>query len=234
MPQSEDRDDVRRGDNKMRPRLIQFSAVVVAKDHNPSILNKDFLAFQKIVPEDWELAQTISTPPFAQVRYDNGVAITVEQNKLQVTDLGVEDDPLASKAPDIAAAYVKTLPHVRYLSVGLNIQTAIEMTSPETYLKNRFLASGPWDDAEHLVAAAGFRLVYRMPDACRLTLSLDAGEGERTGNERKITMVIANANFHRQCEGYPATDQVLEHLKHGPEDWATFKILLKKVLKVED
>ena len=216
----------------MNARLIQFSVVVVGKDHNPSILNKDFLAIQDIVPEEWQPAQTISTPPFAQVRYQNGVAITVEPNKLQVTDVGVEGDPLKSKATAIAAAYVKTLPHVRYLAVGLNIQSAIEMASPETYLKDRFLTSGPWDDAEHHVSAAGFRLVYDISDTCRLTLSLDAGEGESVGHDGKISMVIANANFNRKCEGYPADNQVIEHLDHGPEDWEFFKILLQRTLEV--
>jgi hypothetical protein len=41
-------------DAKMTQKLLQFSIVVLATDHNPTILNPGFLRLQKIVPEDWE------------------------------------------------------------------------------------------------------------------------------------------------------------------------------------
>jgi hypothetical protein len=45
----------------MEPFLIQdLTLVVVARNHNPTILNPDFLKSTHIVPEHWELA----APPF--------------------------------------------------------------------------------------------------------------------------------------------------------------------------
>lgn len=225
----------------MEPQLIQFSAVVAGTAHNPTILNPDFLALRNIVPREWawEVTETITTPPFASVRYANGLAITVEPNKLQVTDPGVTDeDPTKSKAAGIAEAYVKILPHVRYAAAGINFQSIIEMESAERYLKERFLRPGPWDSSTHPITAAGFRLVYSLERGGRLTLSLDAGVVERTDQEdaeqRKVPAVIANANFQRDCQGYPSDEQVVDYLKNVGGDWNTYRSVLSELLSTKE
>lgn len=71
----------------MANRHLEFSVVVVANDHNPTILNPDFLERQQIVPQTWgwKVADpAITTPPFAMVVYDSGVTVSVEPNKLQI------------------------------------------------------------------------------------------------------------------------------------------------------
>ena len=225
----------------MKPRLIQFSLVVVGKAHNPTILNPDFLALRNIVPAGWawKVAETITTPPVAIVRYDNGLAITVEPDKLQVTDPGITDEnPTRSRAAEITGAYVSTLPHVRYTAVGINFQSVVEMESAEKYLKDRFLRPGPWVSPGHPVSAAGFRLLYSLEGGGRLTLSLDAGQVERTDQEeeekRKVHAVIANANFHRECQSCPSDEEVVDHLKNVPADWNMHRSLLSELLSTEE
>lgn len=67
-------------------RTIEFSIVVVAENHNPSLLNRDFLWNNDIVPEEWDWEvldeQSFSTVQASSVRYDSDVSITVHQNKL--------------------------------------------------------------------------------------------------------------------------------------------------------
>jgi hypothetical protein len=118
--------------------LAQFSVVVAGSSHNPTLLNPDFLQARGIVPEEWgwELSPNpITTPPFSQVRYNNGVAISLEHSKLQVVDLSVGDDPTQSKAPKIAETFVATLPHVRYTGVGHNFMSLVEREDPAAELK---------------------------------------------------------------------------------------------------
>lgn len=225
----------------MKPQLIQLSAVVVGKAHNPSILNPDFLGRRNIVPTEWnlEVAETLNIPPLAIVRYTNGLAITVEQNKIQVTDVGCTDDPATSKAAEIAASYVATLPHVHYTAVGLNFNSFIEHEAAESFLKDRFLKSGSWDTNVHPVTAAGFRFVYPL-EGGRIALSLDSGEAETItddkdeAQEKRVPAIIVNANFHRDCQGDTANDQVAEHLNQMSTDWSTYKNLLKDALGTED
>ncbi|MBN1488809.1 MAG: hypothetical protein JXA69_02740 [Phycisphaerae bacterium] len=221
----------------MNAQLIQLSVVVVGKAHNPTILNPDFLALRGIVPPDWgwEVDETITTPPFAIVRYKSGVAVNVEPNKLQVTDMLADADPTQSKAAEVAEAYVVTLPHVRYTAVGLNFHSVIEVDSPETYLKKRFLKKGKWDSPSHSVVAAGFRLVYAVAPTGRVTLSLDAGEVQKAGSkDTKSSVIIANANFHRTCSDYPAEGQVCEYLHQLRSDWSMYQTLIADVLEAEE
>lgn len=215
----------------MKSRLVQFSVVVAGKAHNPTILNPDFLRIREIVPEDWKVAQTVTTPPFAMVRYENGLSFIVETEKLQVVDLGTAGAPEKSHAPRIAGEYVSTLPHVRYTAVGINFQSVSEVPQPETALKQRFLKEGPWDRPSHPVSAAGTRLIYPLP-AGRIVLSFDAGtaEDEDAEGEKTKPVVIANANFHRECHDYPSDAQVVEHLAHAVDDWRTYQTLLHDAL----
>lgn len=212
----------------MDAQLIQFSTVVVGKAHNPTILNPDFLSANAIVGTDWgwEVAETITTPPFAVVRYTCGVSVTVELNKLQVTDVNAGDDPTASKVAHIAAAYARTLPHVRYTAVGINFQSIVEIPSPESYLRDRYIKPGSWHSKKRELSAAGIRLVYPATEGGRVTLSLDAGEAQESDHKDKKKVVIVNANFHRDCGGHPAHEHVAKHVANVSADWSTYRELI--------
>lgn len=219
----------------MTPQLIQFSTVVAGNTHNPSILNPDFLAAQGIVSEGWgwKLAETFTTPPMALVRYEQRVSIRIEPNRLEVIDDGLAEDPTASKAADIASAYASALPHVHYTSVGINFQSILEASSPEEFLKARFVRKGAWDTSQRPLHAAGLRLVYHLSDGVRVTLSLDAGEAVKPGETQKRPVVIARANFNRDCEGHPANAQVEQHLSNVAADWATYQELVSATITTE-
>lgn len=218
----------------METKLAQFSVVVVGKVHNPSILNPDFLAIRQIVPSEWawQVEANLTTPPMALVRYDSGVSITVEMGKIQVVD-ALCSDPVQSKAPEITKRYVKTLPHVRYAAVGNNFQGMIMVDDPTSFLKTRFLRSGPWDSDEQPLEAFGLRLVYPIPSG-RVVLSLDIGETIENEGEKKEKhdLVVANANFHRDCTSYPADDEVAAQIGQYAEDWALYKLLIHRTLGI--
>jgi hypothetical protein len=201
--------------------------------HNPSILNPDFLRVQNIVPEEWgwRVAETLTTPPFSLVKYDNGVSITVEPNKIQVADTNPESPPPEkSSAAVIAESYVAALPHVHYTAVGINFLSFIETREPEKRIKERFLKAGKWDNEEHPLHAASVRLVYAFRDGCRVTLSVDPGEVTLKDDSGGRPAILANGNFHRQCEGHPGSDEVKRHLGKLPSDWDMYQLLLRDAI----
>lgn len=208
--------------------LVQVSTVVIGETHNPSILNPDFLASQGIVPKawGWDVADTFTTPPLSLVRYKNGVTVTVEANKLQVVDPSVEDDPKRTRAATLAAAYVAALPHVRYTAVGINFQSIIEAESPEELLKERFLKPDSCDTPERPLHAAGYRLVYVLPEDARVTLSIDAGQAMKPDDGEPRSVILTRANFHRGCAEQPAGAEVARHLDALANDWTTYQELL--------
>lgn len=225
----------------MKSKLLQFSVVVAGRLHNPTLLNPDFLELRNIVSKDWgwEVAEVITTPAFALVRYSNGVSVHVEPNKLQVVDLNAAEDPTKSRAGSIAISYVKTLPHVHYSAVGINYQSVIEMpgSSPAEFIKSRFFSEGHWDTPEHPLAAAGVSLQYSIDGGGRMTLSVDSGEVELAGNEKGHLLrmvVLVNANFHRPCTEYPSEDKVAEYIGQADADWAWYGRLLEDAVMKED
>jgi len=191
-------------------KLLNFSIVVVAEHHNPTILNADFLARNAIVPDEWgwKLSQDcFSTPPLAQVKYENGVSLLCEQSKLQVVDGGESVDPASSRVAAIAVRYLRSLPHVRYTGLGVNFKAMIPCEQPDRVLMDRFLKEGPWSDPSQRLEDMGLRFVYAI-DHGRLRLSLDAGEVRSEKKENGQTAVLAGANFHHDLAGDAPVDQV--------------------------
>lgn len=61
----------------------EFSIVVVAKSHNPAILNPDFLKDNEIVPANWELEKPpVCLEPVAEIVFKNKVRIIAQLDKL--------------------------------------------------------------------------------------------------------------------------------------------------------
>ncbi len=175
---------------------LNTSIVIIAQEHNPSILHPAFLTKVKIVPEDWkELEPPICTPAFSIVKYDNGLVFTVEANKLQVMDNNPSSNAEISEAPLRAKKYVQTLPHVRYASIGINFSGLVECTGWETYLVERFLKPGTWNSAPLKVGAIGIKMVYPLADA-RLNLSLDAGVVKSLQGQSERHGLLVSGNYH--------------------------------------
>lgn len=216
----------------MKSQLLQTLVVVVGKSHNPTILNPDFLSIRGIVPEAWGWTvgeNSFSTPATSQVTYDNRVTVIVDHSKLQIVDPA--ENPESSRIVEIAKAYVETLPHIRYAAVGINFQSFVETDSPSDYLRSRFVKPGPWDNEAHPLEGVGLRFVYGLPDGGRAVLSLDAGQVEGEGAEAKTREgIIIGSNFHRDCQGYPAEKQVLEHLSQYNHDWMLYQALRSDLL----
>lgn len=218
----------------MTVRPLEFSVVVAANDHNPTILNPDFLDRQNIVPAAWGWkvsGNPITTPPFAAVSYDSGVTVSVETNKLQVRD--VRSTAESSKALDIARKYVEILRHVRYSAVGINFRSLAEHAEPNAFLKERFLKSGPWDGDAHVLQGIGLKFVYLL-DETRVTLTTESliGTESSEGQSKVSSGILIVANFHSDCHDYPTDDQAIAHLDKAQKNWIAYQRLLSDLLKI--
>jgi hypothetical protein len=183
--------------------FLGASIVVVAKKHNPTILHPSFLVSQKIAPEDWKTSDVICTPPFAMVKYENGIILTVEESKFQVIDNQINKHKTESLIPTIAAAYTKNLPHVHYESVGTNFQAIVLCEKSEDRLARHFLISRSAMIQDMQPKGVGLRLVYDVM-CSRLRISLDAGEAKAGSEEKKIGIII-DANYHVELQ--PVTNE---------------------------
>lgn len=144
--------------------LHSVSVVVTAEHHNPSILDGGFLVAQGIVPEDWETAGSITTPNVSVVEYQNGIRWIVDQQNLTITEpcqSSFQDDYLVHK---LARVYLKKLPHVPYLHLGLNCTISVNQDEPAKWITKRFLNP-------EITIQSNIKVLGLSP-----TISLEAGE----------------------------------------------------------
>lgn len=203
--------------------IVQCSCALTATSHNPSILNPDWLIRFGVVDESWKLAQPfISTPPFAQIKYTNGVVITFEQAKISILLENPETD--SDVVPALAASIVKLLKHVPYSGIGINFQAAQEIESPSAVLRDTLVAPGPWIDSK-APDSVTIKFVYGEDDNNRANYTIAPGkklmleEGENVSD----TVLIFEVNFHSNLLTDDIVDEILAHLERFKERQVEFR-----------
>jgi len=185
----------------MKLELLNASVVVLAQQHNPTILHPSFLRLQDVVPADWEVAEDpISTPPFSVVKYANGLVFAVETNRFQVIDNSPPADPRESRVAELAKKYIRALPHVRYTAVGVNFSGFVESAEPQKALCRRFLKRGPWNGKALTIAGLGLRFSYPVSEG-GLRVDCNSGTVRRGKDTEEKTGMIVNVNYHTDVAG---------------------------------
>lgn len=168
--------------------LHSVSVVVTAQFHNPSILNPDFLTSREVVPADWKVAETLTTPPVSVVKYENGVEWSVDQSRLTVAEKGGPGFGDGYWVHQLAVEYLRKLPHVPYRSLGLNCQVSTPLSNPQRWLIERFGAS--WLSEERAVLGMTPKFALDAGDAvCYVSVADAPKDGER---------VVLDCNMHHQ------------------------------------
>ena len=207
----------------MIPLILHWvNVVILAKSHNPSILNPDFLRINDIVPSDWEAKEVLTTPAFATVRYPASVVFLLDQSRLEVKkecDTSFQDN---YDVHNFAARYVKVLPHVSYTSVGLNWHVSVETDNPERFIIERFVRPEAWKESGIELMQSSVKLSFQSEKGfCNVNFS----PGKAKIPEREYyPAVIINVNFH--YDGPFTPDQIDVILK----EWKNREEYLKKLL----
>jgi len=180
-------------------KLSGSSCVVVADQHNPSILNPDWLVKTEIIDPGWKLADpSITTPLLARCFYVNKVELVLEPNKFTVRSLPADNNGLSGELPRIVRKYVESLPHIPYKQLGNNFRFSIDVQGVLSKLKNKLIKEGIWNTDDISKIKTTFQYFcngYRI----NLTVeSSDAGEESRTGEE--ASTLILDFNYHRELD----------------------------------
>lgn len=212
--------------DKSALRLHSVSITVTAQFHNPSILNPDFLKIQKVVPARWKHTETLTSPGYSTITFDNGVKWVVEPEKMTISQPMKGEFRTKTLIHQIAEKYIDRLPHVPYTAVGLNCQVSILKSNASEWLKQRFLKPGKWlKGAPHILnASVKFRLQAK-PGVCNLTFS--SGVVTEKGQETEPSIVI-ECNFHHQ--GPYSPKQLKSIIASWPNQERFLLSALKKLL----
>ncbi|MBI5666248.1 MAG: hypothetical protein HZC49_14325 [Nitrospirae bacterium] len=181
----------------MKFNLDNFSIVVLAQAHNPTVLNPDFLKNNKIIDPSFTPNNVICTPPVAQISYIEGLSIIAEFEKLQFIDTEPKRIPFESPIPEIANKYINVLPHVRYKAAGLNFIGHYLCKDKEfalSLLPRKFLKEGSWSTYGDETPSTNLKFTYSLKNI-KCTISLETAELLRP-NEPSLPILGINANYH--------------------------------------
>jgi hypothetical protein len=199
----------------------EFGIIIAAKNHNPTLLNPDFLKYSGIVPTEWELArQPISTQNVSQVAFTNGVLIVAEPTRVIFIEAIEAKAAAEIIIADIAKKYVQTLPNVEYEAVGLNPRSYMnfdqQQDAARQYLAETLLSPGPWQEVGTAPVRATLNLVYTI-DGCPFYLTVSEA-ALRNPDETSTPIVLFNGSFSYQVIGETVPER-LKNLHQLIDNW---------------
>lgn len=176
---------------KNRPYLLgTVNVVITANNHNPLFLDPNALASKKIVPTDWTVLESGTTPEAALIRYANGVEWLIDQSRLQISescDHSFKDDYLIY---GLADAYLEKVPRVPYQNLGLNYLVTFAQDNPRQWLLERFVPSYLRSKNNIDVFAMLPRMFFDMGSTLRSICKLEINIGSIQGQSDNDAIVI--------------------------------------------
>jgi len=193
--------------------FTQFSIVFTAKSNNPTILNPDFLKFNNIVGEEWELkTPPLCAEPLSQVLYKNNVGITSQLDKIIFFKNDTQLDKDAFKIIyDIAKGYLNLVPLVNYTGVGINTNSFIEIsedTKAHQYLIDNFL-NIKIKESGISIENLGFK--FSVPVGNDVVCNIEFSPMKTVQEEKEIHKIIISSNFHHPVN--MAIDKKIQSMK---------------------
>ena len=196
----------------MNPPLVvqEFVIVVAAKNHNPSLLNPDFLKYSGIVPTEWELARNpVYTNRFTQITFTNGVSIVAEPNRVIFLEAIESKTDGEIATPAIARKYVEVLPKLEYYAIGINPRGYVSYednpVGARKYLSEKVLSPGAWQEVGTAPVQAKIDFVYTLE---RGSMNLSINEASlRFPDEKTVPVVLFSGNFSYDVTGETETER---------------------------
>lgn len=208
--------------------LIELSVVLVADSNNPSILNPDFLHYNKIVDKGYEVLDSpISTPGFSQVAYENGVTVTSTPDRVVFTQSGVNLDIENLVCPEIAKRYLQHIPYVPYVSIGINPKIFVPVQDKDHVLK-MLRDEGSWMSFKDSIPTVHLKAKYEYS---KRSITLETSVGHRREGDEVIMGIVFQGNFHRDLPKgnvKPGVTHLHSILDKWESDMDDFSNLIKK------
>ncbi|MDE0308556.1 MAG: hypothetical protein OXI60_01820 [Acidiferrobacterales bacterium] len=195
--------------------LFEFSVVIAANFNNPAILNPDFLRYNKIVDNQYEVNDSpITTPAFSQVKFNNGISVTSTPDQLVFQQIRDELNSNEICSPSIAMRYLKCVPHVSYSAVGINPK-GYSVNRSENHVLNMLREGGSWITFKDTSPTVTLKTAY---DFGGRKIALEISESHQLTASKNITGTVFQANFHHESKGQNVGSRI-KHLNSILESW---------------
>lgn len=207
--------------------LTSISVVVTANNHNPSILTPEFLASQGIVPPDWEVLDSMTTPVLSAVNYKERPQWVIDQGALRITESCEGGFRESYIVHEIATKFIDSVRVVPYRSLGLNCQICLLIEDSEQWITKRFLSTAIRSQNLkdlNLEPRFSFSASPIIPGAI-INLSVKSGEVASSDEEWNDAAII-DCNVHHQ--GPLEADSLISAIGQ----WTTHQDSIRSALSV--
>lgn len=209
--------------NKLQ--ITRLGVVILARNHNPSLLNPDFLKINKIVESDWEVTSpSFTTDTLSQVIYKNGVRIIVQPDQIAFDQLikdGYSEDKVLLQ--NVILKYLDVLPHVNYQSIGINPMGHIIFEAQEDlddYFCNYLLRPGDWKNFSGEQPSLSGTFTYTFDDH-QINISLEAVYiSEKRDDDNPQLGILFKGNVNRDFELDMKPENKLKLLRERVSLWS--------------
>lgn len=207
---------------RVEKKLGLASIVLLAQNHNPSILSPEFLASKKIIAG--AASNFAHTPVLSVVEYkDKQLALNVIPDRFGINFAGDITDASVSEMARIVIAYFSCLPETPITALGINFHGELTFQSMEELyeFQNRWLKPiGLSDHLHRLKINWGSTAKFVLPEVDSVvTLKIEPGP------KRLLLTFLVNGHFDVK-----GTGASIELLKQRPVDLLKFSSTLMSEL----
>ncbi len=207
-------------------RIRSISVVIVANTYQLDAIYRD-LVNGKIIPDRSEIVQSGQALGWCDVRYSNGIHITVNQQRVNIVN---EYDEVFKQCSNdevhtLAAEFVRTYGDVSYQAIGLNCVISLPNNDPLHWMTQKFLKTKRPPKNISMVP----RFVIKTGKA-ELGLVFTFGETVDHGQRKQLVAVECN---HHHGGPFKTNADILNTVKGWQNTRDTIVSKLEEVLELE-
>jgi len=219
--------------------LVEISVVLVANWNDPSILNPDFLRHNGIVDSGLQLNEKevpISTPVLSQAIFEGGIGVRAYPNRFVFEQKGEGLNEIECPIPGIASRFVRTVSHVPYNAIGINIISLKSAKAGMDYnVSNALIDSGKWMTFKDIPPNVDLKAIYNY-ESRRITLEVRGVIDNRGNDSIERHGLWFHANIHRdirEINQERRNTRILSILDTWKDDISDFRNLVGKFHQME-
>ena len=205
--------------------LTKLSIVIAAKGLKPNAVSAEFLKHSNIVPQDWKLAvKPVRKLQNTQIKYQNGVIVLAEFNRLILVENIAEKQPSEIEIPAMARKYIEIMPNLEYRAIAINPQGYLTFDGSSEAVRNYFsqglFAPASWQEFGTAPVNATVDLYYTL-ESGRLRLQIAPAQLKRTKPEpSEESIVVFSGNFEHPLTKETPQERLLQ-LQQYLAGWQT-------------
>ena len=219
--------------------IHELTLAVAINNYDLTLCLPRFLQSSGIVHADWTLAsEPVANNQVVQTIYSNGVNVIGQPHRCLFAENLENKLPGGSEVTQVATSYIKSLPHLDYQAIGMNLRGYIKLGTDADKAREQFykkiFVPGAWQKKGNKQMEAELRLNYSFEDK---TLNLVINNGFFNPPEGEPEAIILfGGNFAYNLTQYSGEERIVklqEIIGKWQEDLKLFQEVIGDFPEVE-